>query len=85
MKVQVGPSCLDLGRIEVVSEPIRGDVTAVRACNDEIRGLLAVARFADEFSELWRYGLGRIARRRLRVLQSTVLVGRMADAQCLGF
>lgn len=47
VEVQVRSSGFDLGRIEVVAESIRGDVTAVRACDDEIRGLLAVARFAD--------------------------------------
>lgn len=45
--MQVGSSGFCLGVVEVVAQSVGRDVTAVRACNDEIRGLFAVARFAD--------------------------------------
>lgn len=83
--MQVGSPRLGLGFVEVVSEPIRSDVTAVGACDDEVRRLLAVARFFYEFSELWGYGLGRVACGCLRVLEFAVLVGGMADSQGLRF
>ena len=81
--MQVGPSCLDFGLVEVVAESVGGDVCAVGACDDEVRRLLAFACFIYEFSELWGYGLGRVACGCLRVLELAVLVGGMADPQSL--
>lgn len=83
--MQVGSPRLGLGFVEVVSEPIRSDVTAVGACDDEVRRLLAVARFFYEFSELGWNRLGRIARRRFRGLQAAVPVGGMANTEGLRF
>lgn len=48
MKVEVGASGLALGFIEMVAQPVRGYVRSVRAGNQEISRLLAVAHRAYE-------------------------------------
>lgn len=45
VEVQIRSSGVDFGLVEVVSQPIGGDVRSVGTCDDEICWILAVARF----------------------------------------
>lgn len=85
MEMEVWPSCLDLGRIEVVAQSVGGDVCAVGACDYEVRGFLAFARLVYELPQLWGYWLCGVARGCFRGFESSFAIVGMAHTQCLRF
>lgn len=85
VEVQIRSSGVDFGLVEVVSQAIGGDMTAVRACDDEIVWMFAPARFFYKLSELGWDWLRRVASWCLRGFEVSVLVGGMADSQGLRF
>lgn len=84
VEVQIRSSGVDFGLVEVVAQAIGGDVRSVGAGDNKIGWPLILACLVYELSQLWRYGLRRIACGRFRGFELAVDVGGMANPESLG-